>query len=465
MLGFFMAGYDDFVQLSYKPKTTDLIATFHVMVPTWQKNTTAWGAVASESSVGTWAAVKALYYKHVQKVAAKVFDVKKDGERSYWIKIAYPEAHFEPGNMSQILASVAGNVFGMKAVNSLRLQDIQWTKKILKSFPGPQFGISGVRKIFNEKKRPLMLSVPKPKVGMTTAEHKNIGWQIWTGGLDLLKDDENLTNQWFNPFYKRVAETLAVRDKAEKVTGDVKSYLINVTAPTVQEMEKRAKFVAKQGGEYVMIDICTGGWMAVSSLREICQDLGLAIHAHRAFHGSFTRIPSHGFSMLNLAKTVRLLGVDNLHIGTAGVGKLVGGAVEVRNIQRHITAGHGYSTVSEYHEKAKNVHHHITSDIAPANPKEHSLQQNWYGTKPVFPVSSGGLHPVIVEDVLDRMGTNIMLQIGGGCHGHPKGSHAGAKAMREAVEAYMDGVHVDDAAKSSKELQQALEYWGHTRPR
>ncbi|MEK6922039.1 MAG: type III ribulose-bisphosphate carboxylase [Nanoarchaeota archaeon] len=442
MVGFFMAGYDDFVQTSYKPNSKDVIATFHVKVPTWQKEKTAWGAVASESSVGTWAAVKALHYKHVQKVAAKVFDVKKDSNRGYWLKIAYPEDHFEPGNMSQIMASVAGNVFGMKTVDALRLQDIQWTKKIVKSFPGPQFGIHGVRKIFNEKKRPLMLSVPKPKVGMTSAEHANIGWQIWTGGLDLLKDDENLTNQWFNPFERRVLASLKFRDKAEKLTGDKKSYLINVTAPTVKEMERRAKFAAKAGGEYVMIDICTGGWMAVNSLREICQDLGLAMHAHRAFHGSFTRVHDHGFSMLNLAKSVRLLGVDNLHIGTANVGKLVGTAEEVRNIQNN-----------------------ITMDVAPADPKEHSLAQNWYGMKPVFPCSSGGLHPVIVEDVLNKMGTNIMLQIGGGIHGHPKGSYAGAKAMREAVEAYMDGVHVDDAAKSSKELREALEYWGHTRPR
>src|SRR3989338_5329580 len=99
-----MAGYDDFVKLEYKPKKTDLIATFHVKVPSWQKDTTAMGAVASESSVGTWAAVKALKYKHVQKVAAKVCEAKKIGERNYWIKIAYPEAHFEPGNISQILA-------------------------------------------------------------------------------------------------------------------------------------------------------------------------------------------------------------------------------------------------------------------------------------------------------------------------------------------------------------------------
>src|SRR3989338_6213889 len=106
--------------------------------------------------------------------------------------------------MSQILASIAGNVFGMKAVDGLRIEDIKWPAKIRDSFPGPQFGIDGIRKIFKVKKRPLLLSVPKPKVGMTTPEHCEIGRQIWSGGIDLLKDDENLSSQKFNPFEKRV---------------------------------------------------------------------------------------------------------------------------------------------------------------------------------------------------------------------------------------------------------------------
>lgn len=446
-----MAGYEDFIHLKYKPTAHDLLVNFKVKVPSWETKARAYGAVASESSVGTWAPVAALKYKHVQKVAAKVYKIEKDG----WVHLAYPEDHFEAGNMPQILASIAGNVFGMKAVDSLRLQDIQFTKKLVNSFPGPQFGIAGVRKIFKEKKRPLMLSVPKPKVGMTTAEHADIGYQIWSGGLDLLKDDENLTNQFFNPFQKRVSLSLKMRDKAERETGDRKSYLINVTSPTVKEMEKRVKYVADHGGEYVMIDICTAGWTAVASLREICTDYKLAIHAHRAFHGAFTRNNDHGMSMLLVAKIARLLGVDNLHIGTAGVGKLVGGKKEVLAIEDEITAP------QHFEEKKK----HLTHPDVKAKPDMHILGQEWYGLKPVFPVSSGGLHPILVEDVLDRMGTNIMLQIGGGIHGHPKGSYAGAKAMREAVEAYMAGIPVDEAAKTSRELRIALEYWGHSRPR
>jgi ribulose-bisphosphate carboxylase large chain len=452
-----MSGYTDFIHLEYKPKPSDLIVQFRARVPRWEKNyKRSLGAIASESSVGTWAeSVAGLRYKHVQNVAGKVYDVKKQG-KDFWLKVAYPQDHFELGNMSQILASVAGNVFGMKAVDSLRIEDIKWPAKIMKSFPGPQFGIDGIRKIFNVKKRPLMLSVPKPKVGMTTAEHCEIGRQIWLGGLDLLKDDENLTSQKFNPFERRVRKALKIRDQCEKKTGDKKSYLINITHSDFNEMVRRAKFVAKEGGEYVMIDIVTTGFTAVQSIRELCGDLGLAIHAHRAMHAAFTRNHLQGFSMLALGEVSRLLGVDQLHIGTAGVGKLVGSKAEVEEIEEHI---------AEPPHFIHQTRDHIQSNKVLPNPKLHTLGEDWLNIKPVFPVSSGGVHPGIIPDICQRMGVDIMLQIGGGIHGHPKGSYAGAKAMRDAVEAYMDEISVEERAETSPELAQALKQWGHTRPR
>jgi ribulose-bisphosphate carboxylase large chain len=436
-----MAGYEDFVNLGYKPNNKDVIATFKVKVPEWEKPERAFGAVASESSVGTWADIDIWgKYPSVKKVAAKVYSIEHTPE-GYWIRIAYPEEHFEQENPSQILASIAGNVFGMKAVEALRLQDIQFTKNIIKKYKGPGFGIEGIRKIFKEEKRPLMLSVAKPKVGMTTEEHAQVGYDIWTGGLDLLKDDENLTNQKFNPFKKRVEKTLKMRAKAEKETGEKKSYLINVTAPTAQEMIERARFVKKSGGEYVMIDIITSGWCAVNSLREECKDLELAIHAHRAMHASFTRNLDHGFSMNCVSKFARMIGVDQLHIGT-NVGKLVSPKDEVLQCQQE-----------------------LTSKKTRENIREHCLEQDWYGLKPVFPVSSGGLHPGIVDLIFKMLGTNIMIQLGGGVHGHPQGSHAGAIAMRAAVEAYLDKQSVEEKAKNCPELKEALKTWGHTLPK
>ncbi|MFA6268764.1 MAG: type III ribulose-bisphosphate carboxylase [archaeon] len=436
-----MAGYEDFVNLGYKPNNKDVIAVFKVKVPEWETPERAFGAIASESSVGTWTDLDIWgKYPHVKKVAGKVFSVEHNPE-GYWVKIAYPEDHFEQENPSQILASIAGNVFGMKAVDALRLQDIQFTRNMVKKYRGPQLGIAGIRKIFSAEKRPLMLSVAKPKVGMTTEEHAQVGYDIWTGGLDLLKDDENLTNQKFNPFKKRVEKSLKMRNKAEKITGEKKSYLINVTAPTVEEMVDRARYVKKQGGEYVMIDIIASGWTALNSLREECQDLGLAIHAHRAMHGAMTRNPDHGFSMNCVTKFSRLIGVDQLHIGTS-IGKLVSPKDEVLQCQQELVAP----------KTRENI-------------REHCLTQDWYGLKPAFPVSSGGLHPGIVDLVFKMVGTNIMIQLGGGVHGHPQGSYAGAKAMRAAVEAYLDKISAEEKAKTCPELKVALKTWGHTLPR
>jgi ribulose-bisphosphate carboxylase large chain len=436
-----MAGYEDFVDLGYHPNNKDVIAVFKVKVPEGEKPERAFGAVASESSVGTWTDLNIWKkYPHVKKVAAKVYSIEHT-PNGYWIKIAYPEDHFEQNNVAQFIASIAGNDFGMKAVDGLRLQDIQFTKSIIKQFRGPGFGINGVRKIFNQPTRPLMLTVPKPKVGMTTEEHADIGWQIWTGGLDLLKDDENLTNQKFNPFKKRVVKSLKLRDKAEKVTGERKSYLINVTAPTVEEMVERAKFVKKEGGEYAMIDIIASGWTAVNSLRETCHDLGLAIHAHRAMHGAYTRNPDHGISMNVVSKFTRLIGCDQLHVGTS-IGKLVSPKEEVLQLE---------ATLRE--KKTKE------------NIREHCLSQDWGNLKPVFPVSSGGLHPGIVDQIFKMFGTNIMIQLGGGVHGHPNGSHAGAVAMRAAVEAYLDKQSVEEKAKTTPELKAALQTWGHSLPK
>ena len=279
--------------------------------------------------------------------------------------------------------------------------------------------------------------MPKPKVGMTTQEHAEVAKNAWLGGVDLLKDDENLTSQSFNTFENRMKLMFKYRDYAEKVTGEKKSYLANITAET-NEMIRRAKLVKELGGEYVMVDILTAGWAALQTVRDACEDLGLAIHAHRAFHAAFTRNPKHGMSMLVVAKLARLIGVDQIHIGTV-VGKLEASRKEVTDIDNEITL---------------------------TNVKQHTdvLTENWYNIKPVVPVSSGGLHPGLVPYVLKLLGNQIVIQAGGGIDGHPKGVKAGAMAMRQAIEATLEGESLEDYAKNHKELKEALDYWGYMKP-
>ena len=412
----------DFISLKYRPSEKDLVCLFRVE-PNEISIKEAAATVALESSVGTWTDVHEK--KYVDKLAAKVFSIK-----SNMIKIAYPQELFEKGNAPNILSSIAGNIFGMKAVKNLRLEDIKIPKGILNSFSGPKYGIDGIRKIMKIKSRPLVGTIVKPKLGLKTKDHVDSAFQAWMGGCDLVKDDENLSSQKFNQFEERLARTLEKANKAEEETGEKKAYLVNITAET-KEMMKRAQLVEELGGRYVMIDIVTAGFSALQTLREA--DFKMAIHAHRAMHAAFTRNPKHGISMMVLADFARLVGVDQLHIGTV-IGKLQGSLREVYEINEEI-------------EKKK------------LKETKNRLSQNWEKIKPVFSVCSGGLYPGHVPYLIKHLGKDIVIQAGGGIHGHPKGTLRGAIAMRQAVQATLENKTLKQYARNHIELQEALGYW------
>ncbi len=428
-----------YVNFRYKPHN-DIVCDFSV-TPKGISVAKAAEHVAAESSTGTWTEV-ATAKPYMRKLAAKVFSIK--GNR---VKIAYPAELFEANNIPQILSSIAGNIFGMKELQ-LRLEDVSIPQSIIKYYEGPRHGIAGIRKIMKMhdanpldaksidargvsqqgvihrgvyqqmKERPIIGSVIKPKIGLRTADHARIAYEVWTGGCDFVKDDENLSSQKFNPFYDRFLKTMKMRDKAQSETGEKKVYYVNVTAET-KEMMKRAEFVKEHGGEYIMIDIITAGWASLQTLRS--ENYGLVVHAHRAMHAAFDRNPKHGISMMVIAKLARLIGVDQIHTGTI-IGKLEGGK-EIIDINKE-------------------------------------MRKKWRRIKPVLPVASGGLHPGHVPRLIELFGTDIAMQFGGGIHGHPQGSRAGAKSARQAVDAVMQGISLKEYSKSHKELAIAIKKWG-----
>lgn len=403
--------YVDFVDLGYEPEGTDVVCTFYVE-PEGINLEKAAGGVAAESSVGTWTELTTAQ-PYIQELAAHVFSIQGNT-----VKIAYPIHLFEPNNVANILSSVSGNVFGLKAINNLRLNDIRFSSELIRSFKGPKYGIDRIRKLLRIFDRPLVGTIVKPKLGLKTEDHARVAYEAWVGGCDIVKDDENLSSQRFNPFEDRLVKTLESRDRAQQQTGARKVYMINVTAET-EEMVRRAQRVLEQGGEYIMVDILTCGFSALQTLREA--DLDLVIHAHRAGHAAFTKNPKHGVSMQVIAKITRMIGVDQLHVGTV-VGKM-------------------YETREEVEQNRK------------------ALKSEMEGLKKVFPVASGGLHPGLVPALTEFFGKDFIIQAGGGIHGHRDGTRAGAKAMRQAVEATLNNISLDKFAQRHSELNAALEMW------
>jgi len=415
---------EEFVNLKYRPKSSDLICLFRVE-PNKMSMKEACANVALESSIGTWTDIHEKEY--VRKLGAKVFYIRRN-----MVKIAYPVGLFEKGNAPNILSSIAGNIFGMKCVKNLRLEDIHFPSDILKSFKGPKYGVQGIRKMLKVKDRPLVGTIVKPKLGLKTKDHAEVAYDAWLGGCDVVKDDENLSSQTFNKFEERLARTLEKANKAEEQTGEKKAYLVNVTAET-SEMMRRAQLVEELGGKYVMIDIVTAGFSALQTLRE--GDFKLAIHAHRAMHAAFTRNKKQGISMMVLADLARLIGVDQLHIGTV-VGKLEGSLNEVSEISEEIEN----KIVKETHGR---------------------LAQNWGKVKPTLSVSSGGLHPGHVPYLMKHLGKDLVLQFGGGIHWNPRGTKFGAMAARQAVDAVMQNIPLKEYAKTNQELKETLKRFGY----
>ncbi len=407
-------------------------------------------SVAAESSTGTWTKVydgKGSGIPIATKYKAIAYDLDYE---NFMFKVAYPLELFELDNMSGLLAGIAGNIAGMKMVSAMRLFDIRFPRKMIQAFPGPKFGIDGIRKLLKKPTGPLVVTVPKPKIGRTDKEQAELARILFTSGkgtYDGIKDDENLTNLPFNRFDKRCRLVLKEARIAEKKTGNKKFYLCNVTHSNLDEVERRAKLIKSNKGIFMMLDVVTTGFAAVDTIRR--KNPGLAIHAHRAMHGFLTRDNSPGIhgkgklygfsvSMIFLAKLFRLMGVDSLH-GGSPLAKMedYGEAEYIKDILQK-----------------KNLSSHQTIP---------SLGQNWYNIKPVWMTASGGLHPGDFEYIFKSLGEDIIIQCGGGLLGHPDGIEAGVIAIEEARDAVMSGMHLEDFVKKHpfSPLARAIKHWGY----
>jgi len=417
-----------YINLGYIPSKNDLIAEYYIE-PNRVSIEEAAENIAKESSIGTWTSISTMNERILKTLKPNIYSINK---KSNIIKIAYPKELFEEDNIPEIMSSIAGNIFVMNIINNLRLLDIKFPKSIVSKFPGPRYGIKGIRSLLRIKDRPLTGTIIKPKLGLNAKEHAKVAYEAWRNGLDIVKDDENLTNQSFNKFRERVELTLRYRDFAERDTGEKKIYMPNITAETF-EMLRRMEFVRDNNGEYIMVDVLIIGFSALQTLRKYSKEV---IHGHRAMHAALTRNKKHGISMLALAKLYRLIGIDQLHIG-AIVGKMEGAFNEVENIGEE-----------------------IEKNIVQENKKGHLLEQKWYHIKPMMAVCSGGLHPGKIPRLMKYMGNNIVMQFGGGCHGHPDGTAAGARAIRQALEATMKNIPLNRYAIEHDELKKAIMKWG-----
>ena len=418
--------------------------------------------VAAESSTGTNFLVNT-ETPFAREMNALVYNL--DVEKNL-VWIAYPWRLFDRGgNVQNILTYLIGNVLGMKEVAALKLLDVWFPPTMLDQYDGPSTTLDDMRKYLNVYKRPILGTIIKPKMGLTSSEYAEACYDFWVGGGDFVKNDEPQANQDFCPYDKMVKFVKEAMDKAVKETGQKKVHSFNVSAADFKTMIERCEMIESAGfekGSYAfLIDGITAGWMAVQTLRRMYPDV--FIHFHRAGHGAFTRPENPiGMSVLALSKFARLAGASGIHTGTAGVGKMAGTPTEditaAMGILKLAAQGHifhqSWSTVSE---KDEDIIRLIQEDEA-----QHVILEDdsWRGMKKCTPIISGGLNPTLLKPFIDIMGgVDFITTMGAGCHAHPKGTQAGTRALVQACDAYLKGISIEDYAKDKPELAEAIEFF------
>ena len=373
-------------------------------------------AIAAEQSTGTWTGISTLDSSIFERLGARIIDITGD-----MVTAEFPVDDFsiEVGSVPQILSVIAGNLFGLGALNGVRLEDVTFPKEITSQFKGPKFGAEGIRKALGRPEKPLVGTIVKPKIGLSPEKTAEYVYEAGSGGLTNSKDDETLVDQPFCPIQDRTVKVAEALDRLEE-EGHLMLHAINVSTRGDKIVELAEK-VQSWGARQIMVDVITCGFGAVQALAED-PSIKVPIHVHRTMHGAFTKDPHHGVAMLPLTKIVRMCGGDALHIGTLGVGKMSAGAHEDSNLVACLGDDVPYKTV--------------------------------------MPVCSGGVYPGIVGSIIERSGFDVQIQAGGGVAGHPDGVRGGAKAMCQAVDAAFNGIPASEYAKDHRELALALEKWG-----
>ena len=434
---------------TYTVKDTDVLALFRITPQPGVDPVEATAAVAGESSTATWTVVwtDLLTACDIYRAKAYRVDPVPNTPDQFFGYIAYECELFEEGSLANLTASIIGNVFGFKAVKALRLEDMRIPHSYLKTFQGPATGVVVERERLNNFGRPLLGATVKPKLGLSGRNYGRVVFEGLKGGLDFLKDDENINSQPFMRWRERFLYVQEGITRASAATGEVKGSYLNITAGTMEEVYTRAEYAKELGTVIVMIDLVMG-YTAIQSAAIWARDNDLILHLHRAGNSTYARQKNHGINFRVICKWMRMAGVDHIHAGTV-VGKLEGDPLMVKGF---------YNTLLN-----------VKTDIN--LPQGLFFAQDWASLRKCLPVASGGIHCGQMHMLLNYLGDDVVLQFGGGTIGHPDGIQAGATANRVALEAMVlarnegrdylaEGPEIlQDAAKMCGPLQTALDLW------
>jgi ribulose-bisphosphate carboxylase large chain len=265
---------------------------------------------------------------------------------------------------------------------------------MLSRFPGPRFGIEGLRALVGVQDRPLLCTALKP-MGLTSENLADLAYRCARGGLDILKDDHGISDLLFSPFEERVTLIAAAVGKANAETGRSCLYAANISGPSDVAI-KRARFAKEAGADALMILPALTGFELARTLAAD-DSIGLPILTHPSAAGGFVAGGmKSGFSHYAFYGTIpRLAGVDISVFANAG-GRFP------------VTRDESYAAVAGCRAPLGEL-------------------------RPILPMIGGGMGIPRLPALREEFGHDSIFLIGGGLHTHSHDLDANIRAFLAGV--------------------------------
>lgn len=274
----------------------------------------------------------------------------------------------------------------------IKLVDFTLPESLLARFPGPSFGVDGLRALLDAPTRPLLATALKP-MGLSSERLAADAYALAIGGMDIIKDDHSLSNQPFAPFVERVQRCSEAVAAANARTGHTALYMPSVNAPYDQiDARVEAAVDAGVGGLLIL-----PGITSFDHMRYCATQVGIPIMAHPAFLGSYSASPNAGVAHRKLYGTLARLAGADLSVFPSYGGRF-----------------------SFSHDECR--------DVAAA------LLEPLGDLRTGFPTPGGGMTLGRIDELLEFYGNDVALLVGGDLHRGADLTETAAR-FREAVEA------------------------------
>jgi len=310
----------------------------------------------------------------IERLVVGRVEIMERAEGQVWnAAISYPATAVGTG-ASQLFSLLFGNI---SLKSGVLVTNVEFPDGLLRFFPGPRFGIAGLRRLCSvTESRPLLCTALKP-MGLSAESLAVLCYQLALGGCDIIKDDHGLVNQRTARFEERVFRCVEAVRRANEETGGNSLYFPNV-ASSGPALAEDLEIVRAAGCPGILVSPLVVG---LDTVRWIASNGGVAILSHPSLAGAFFH-PHHGVSpAVLLGKLFRIVGSDGV------IYPNVGGRFELTEAD--------CSSINE------------------------SLRRKMGSIQPALPVPAGGINTDLVLGWIERYGNDTMFLIGGSLYAKP----------------------------------------------